>query len=383
MLPRLFYSPLVLAFAAYLRSASPSAAAAAVIAPAPITIGVGAPMSGSDAIFGAQIRNGVEQAVRDINAGGGILGHKLEVSVGDDTGDPETGMRVAEKFVADHVPFIIGHFNSGVTMPTSALYAAHDILEITPSTTYPPVTERGFAALFRTCGRDDQQVGVAATFLTAQIGKKIAVVSDATHYGQAQADLMRRALAAHHIAPVLATTVSGDAADDNVLITELKAAGADFIFWSGPPEVAGRLLKELRAQGDKAKMLGGVAIASDIFAADGGDAVIGTLMTFPRDPTLAPQAAAVVKEFKARGLNPETYTLNAYAAVEIIKEAAEKAKSLDPAAIAKQMHSGQQFTTVLGDISYDARGDLTQPDYSIFVWKKLADGKLDFAPLPP
>ena len=110
----------------------------------------------------------------------------------------------------------------------------------------------------------------------------------------------------------------------------------------------------------------------------GGDAVEGTLMTFPLDPRDRPQAAKIVQEFKARNIDPEGYTLYAYAAVEIIAQAAEAAHSLDPKAIAKVMLTGMVFNTVLGDIAYDTKGDITPPDYSIFVWKKEADGKMGF-----
>ena len=124
---------------------------------AQVKIGVAGPITGANASFGAQLTTGVAQAVADINAAGGILGQKLEVETGDDVSDPKQGVSVANKFVGDGVKFVIGHFNSGVTIPASEVYADNGVLFITPSATNPKVTDRGLWDAFRTCGRDDQQ----------------------------------------------------------------------------------------------------------------------------------------------------------------------------------------------------------------------------------
>src|ERR1700684_943027 len=129
-------------------------------ASAQVKIGVAGPISGSSAAFGAQLRNGVEQAVEDINASGGVLGKKLSLSIGDDAGDPKQGRNVANKFVGDGITWVIGHFNSSVTMPSSETYNENAIIDITPASTNPQITERGYPFMFRTCGRDDQQGGV-------------------------------------------------------------------------------------------------------------------------------------------------------------------------------------------------------------------------------
>ncbi len=139
------------------------------VASAQIRIGVGGPMTGSDAAFGAQLRQGVEQAVADINAQGGILGQKIQLFTGDDRGDPREGVSVANKFVADGVKFVVGHFNSGVTMPASEVYQENGILVITPAATNPKVTERDLWNIFRVCGRDDQQGALAAAIIAAAV----------------------------------------------------------------------------------------------------------------------------------------------------------------------------------------------------------------------
>jgi branched-chain amino acid transport system substrate-binding protein len=165
------------------------------------------------------------------------------------------------------------------------------------------------------------------------------------------------------------------------MVAKIKASGADFVYWGGGAEEAAVLVKQMREHGVGAVMIASDAIAGDEFASAGGDAVVGTYMTFPPDPRERPQAAKVVKEFKARNIDPETYTLYAYAAAEVIKQAADKAHSLDPLAIAQAMHSGTNFSTVLGPLSFDAKGDATSPDYVIFVWKKGPDGKIGYYPL--
>src|SRR4026207_1180883 len=162
---------------------------------ADIRVGVAGPSTGPNAAFGAQLQKGAEQAAADINAAGGINGEKIVLSVGDDVSDPKQGISAANKFVADGVKFVVGHFNSGVTIPASDVYAENGILVITPSARNPPLTERGLWNTFRTCGRDDQQGAVAGGYLAANFkDAKIAVAHDKTPYGQGLADETKKAL---------------------------------------------------------------------------------------------------------------------------------------------------------------------------------------------
>ncbi len=161
---------------------------------AQLKVGVAGPITGSNAAFGAQLKNGAEQAAADINAKGGINGQKIEVFVGDDVGDPSQGVSVANKFVGDGVKWVIGHFNSGVTMPSSEVYQENGILMITPASTNPKITERGMWNVFRTCGRDDQQGAVAGEYIAKSFkGKKVAIVHDKTTYGKGLADETKKA----------------------------------------------------------------------------------------------------------------------------------------------------------------------------------------------
>jgi branched-chain amino acid transport system substrate-binding protein len=150
-------------------------------AQAQIKFGVAGPITGANAAFGAQLTNGVQMAVEDINAAGGILGQKIEVEQGDDVSDPKQGVSVANKFVGDGVKFVIGHFNSGVTIPASEVYSDSGLLFVTPSATNPKVTDRGLWDAFRTCGRDDQQGKLWADYALANLkGKKVAILHDKT-----------------------------------------------------------------------------------------------------------------------------------------------------------------------------------------------------------
>ncbi len=351
---------------------------ASLPAAAQTKIAVAGPITGADAIFGAQLRFGVEQAVEDINASGDILGKKIVLSVGDDAADPKQGVSVANKFVGDQVSFVVGHFNSSVTMPASEIYSENNILEITPGSTNPQITERGLELIFRTCGRDDQQGAVAADFLARQAGKKIAILHDKTTYGKGLADETRKHLHALGVTEVFYEGVSKGEKDYSAIVSKIKASGADIVYWGGLQTEGGLIIRQMRDQGVAATLMAGDGVASDEFAAIGGPGVEGTFMTFPPDPRNRPEAAEVVKKFKAKNFNPETYTLYSYAAVQIIKQAAEIAKSLDPTAIAKVMHSGLAFKTVIGDISYDAKGDVTRADYTVFVWKKGPEGKISY-----
>jgi branched-chain amino acid transport system substrate-binding protein len=359
------------------------AVAMAGTAAAQVKVAVGGPITGPSAATGAQMKNGVDQAAADINATGGILGQKIVVSYGDDVSDPKQGVSVANKFAADGVKFVIGHYNSGVTIPSSEVYQENGILQITPASTNPTVTERKMWNIFRVCGRDDQQGQVAGEYIVKHFkGKKIAVVHDKTTYGKGLADETRKAMSKGGMKEVLYEGVNTGEKDYSALVSKIKQSGADLIYWGGLYTEGGLIVRQMRDQGVKAPLMGGDGITSDEFASVGGPGVEGTLMTYGPDPRNKPNAKKVVEEFRAKKFEPEAYTLYSYAGVQIIKQAAEAAKSLDPKKVAEKMHSGMQFKTVLGDISYDKKGDITKLDYVMYIWKKDASGKITYVECP-
>ncbi len=348
-------------------------------AEAQVKIGVAGPITGANAAFGAQLTQGVEQAVDDINKAGGILGQKLEVEPGDDVSDPKQGESVANKFVGDGVKFVVGHFNSGVTIPASDVYSENGILFITPSATNPKVTDRMLWDAFRTCGRDDQQGMVWAELARDKLkGKKIAVVHDKTTYGKGLADAALDNMHKFGIKEVLYEGVNTGEKDYSAIVSKIKESGADYLMWGGLHTEGGLIIRQMRDQGMKTVMISGDGITDNEFSQIGGPGVEGTLMSFGPDPRNNAAAKDIVAEFKAKNFDPEAYTLYSYAAVQIMKQAAEKAKSLDPKKVAEAMHSGMTFHTVIGDIAYDKKGDRTNVDYVWYVWEKAPDGKMTY-----
>jgi branched-chain amino acid transport system substrate-binding protein len=348
-------------------------------AQAQVKFGVTGPFTRPNAAFGAQLKQGSDQAIEDINAAGGILGQKISVAYGDDVSDPKQGVSIANKFAAEGVKFVIGPFNSGVTMPGSEAYQENGIVQITPSATNPKITERGMWNIFRTCGRDDQQGAVAGDYIVKNFkGKKIAIIHDKTTYGQGLADETKKKMNAGGMKEVLYEGINLGEKDFSALVSKIKAAGADLVYWGGLHTEGGLIVRQMRDQGVKAPLMGGDGITSDEFASVGGPGVEGTLMTYGPDPRKRPEAKGVLEKFRAKKFEPEAYTLYSYAAVQIIKQAAEAAKSLDPKKVADQIHSGQKFNTVIGEISYDKKGDVTRLDYVMYVWKKNPEGKITY-----
>jgi branched-chain amino acid transport system substrate-binding protein len=342
-----------------------------------LRIAVAAPMTGANAAFGAQIKNGVEQSIDDVNGAGGILGQRLVLTVGDDRSDPREGVSVANKLAGDGVRFVVGHFNSGVTIPASEVYQTHGILAITPSATNPRITDRGMWNMFRTCGRDDQQGAFAGEYIAKRF-KRVALLHDGTSYGHGLVEQARHAMENGRLKPVLSESVKLGEKDFTALITRLRAANVDLVYWGGLNAEASLIVRQMRAVGIKATFMGGDGIATDEFAAAGGPGVEGALMTFSPDARRRPEAQTVVGKIRARNFEPEGYTLYSYAAVEVIKQAAEAAKSLDAKAVAAQMSSGMRFRTVLGELSFDRKGDITRSDYTVHVWKKDGAGRITY-----
>ena len=348
-------------------------------ASAQIKMGVAGPITGPNAAFGAQLVQGTTQAVEDINKAGGILGQKITLEQGDDVSDPKQGVSVANKFVGDEVKFVVGHFNSGVTIPASDVYAENGILFITPSATNPKITDRKLWDAFRTCGRDDQQGMLWAELARDKLkGKKIAVVHDKTTYGKGLADAALDNMHKFGIKEVLYEGVNTGEKDYSAIVSKIKASGADYLMWGGLHTEGGLIIRQMRDQGMKTVMISGDGITDNEFSQIGGPGVEGTLMSFGPDPRNNPAAKEVVAEFKAKNFDPEAYTLYSYAAVQIMKQAAEKAKSLDPKKVAAAMHSGMTFDTVIGPIAFDKKGDRTSVDYVWYTWEKGPDGKITY-----
>jgi branched-chain amino acid transport system substrate-binding protein len=347
---------------------------------ADILIGVAGPITGPNAAFGAQLQKGAEQAAADINAAGGINGEMIKLTIGDDVSDPKQGISVANKFVADGVKYVVGHFNSGVTIPASDVYAENGVLVMTPSATNPQLTERGLWNTFRTCGRDDQQGAVAGGYITATFkDAKIAVIHDKTPYGQGLADETKKAMNAGGVTEAMYEGVNIGDKDFSALITKMKDAGVTVVYWGGLHTEGALLIRQAADQGLKATFMSGDGIVSNEFASIGGPAVEGTLMTFAPDPRKNPAAKDLVEKFRAAGFEPEAYTLYSYAALQIIAAAANKVgKSDDAQAVAAAIKANGPWATAIGELGYNEKGDITRPDYVLYTWKKGDDGNITY-----
>jgi branched-chain amino acid transport system substrate-binding protein len=209
-------------------------------------------------------------------------------------------------------------------------------------------------------------------------GKRIAVIHDKTTYGKGLADAALDNMHKFGIKEVLYEGVNTGEKDYSAIVSKIKASGADYLMWGGLHTEGGLIIRQMRDQGMNTVMISGDGITDNEFSQIGGPGVEGTLMSFGPDPRNNANAKDVVAEFKAKNFDPEAYTLYSYAAVQIMKQAAEATKSLDPKKIAEYMHSGKTFHTVIGDIAYDKKGDRTSVDYVWYTWEKGPDGKITY-----
>ena len=338
-----------------------------------IPIAVVGPVTGSNAALGEQMTRGAKMAVADINARGGILGKKLNLIVADDACDPKQAVAAANEVVGKKVVFVAGHYCSSSSIPASAVYNEAGILQMTPASTNPALTDdaakKGWDNVFRSCGRDDVQGGVAGKYLADHFkGKNVAIVHDKTAYGKGVADETKKAMNAAGLKEVMYEAITQGDKDFSALISKMKQANIDAIYYGGYQTEAGLIVRQARDQGLKAQFIGADALMTEEFWKITGPAGEGTLMTFPPDPRNVPSAKAVVDKFMAEGYNPEGYTLYTYAAIQAFGAAADKAKSLKVDDLSKALKS-MTLETVVGPLSWDKKGDVTEPKYVFYVWK--------------
>jgi branched-chain amino acid transport system substrate-binding protein len=335
-----------------------------------ISVAVAGPMTGGEAVFGRQMKDGAELAVADINAAGGLLGKKLKLEIADDQCDPKQARSIAEKIAAAKIPFVAGHYCSSSSIPASEAYNEGGVLQITPASTNPMFTERGLWNTFRVCGRDDQQGSVAGEYLAKNYAtKNIAVLHDKTTYGKGLADETKKAMNKSGVQEKVFEAYTKGDKDFTALVSKMKAASIDVVFVGGYHQEAGLILRQMRDQGMKTVLMAGDALADKEFASITGAGGEGTLMTFGADPRKRPTAAAIVERFKAKGIDPEGYTLYSYAAFQIWSQAVKQAGTTDSKKVAEVIRGGK-WDTVLGPLSYDKKGDITVLDYVIYIWKK-------------
>ena len=344
---------------------------------ADVKIGVAGPMTGANAAFGEQYMKGAQAAADAINKAGGINGEQIKLVAGDDACEPKQAVAVANRLVdQDKVIGVVGHFCSSNTIPASDVYADAGVIMITPGSTNPQVTERKLDAVFRMCGRDDQQGIVAGDYIVDVLkGKKVAVINDKDTYGKGLADATSAQLTKRGVKPILEEGLTRGEKDFSALVTKIRSLGADVVYFGGLHPEAGPLVRQLREAGLKdVKFMSDDGVVTDelVATAGGPQYVDGVYMTFGADPRLLPDSKAVVDQFRKAGTEPEGYTLYAYASVQALADAFNGAKSNKGEDAAKWLKANP-VETVMGKKEWDAKGDLKVSDYVVYQWDK--DGK--------
>jgi len=336
---------------------------------ADVLIGAAAPLSGPNAALGEQLRRGVQAAVDDINATGGIKGEKLAVQFADDGCDPRKAVDVATGFVSAGVKAVIGHYCSGASIPASKVYQKAGILEISPASTNPKYTDEGGWNVIRLVPRDDAQADAAAAMVLDRFaGQKVAILADQTPAFSALAGRFAAALQQKGVAPALQQTFKAGTKDFAPLAQQVVQSGAGVIYLSGSYVEGGLIAQALRAAGSQAQIVSPDSLVTDDYGNQAKDAANGTLSSFTYDARKLASAQGVVQRFRDQDLNAEGFTLYAYAAVQALAAAAEATGTLDSTRLAEWLRGGNRFDTVVGPVSFDARGDLAAPAIAWFKW---------------
>src|SRR5215468_4163218 len=235
-----------------------------------IPIAVVGPITGSNAALGEQMKQGAQMAVKDINAKGGVLGKRLDLIIADDACDPKQAVAAANDVVGKKVVFVAGHYCSSSSIPASAVYNEAGVLQMTPASTNPALTDdaakKGWNNVFRSCGRDDVQGGVAGKYLADHFkGKRVAIIHDKTAYGKGIADETKRAMNAAGLSETLYEAISQGDKDFTALISKMKQANIDVVYFGGYQTEGGLIVRQMRDQGLKAQFIGADALVTEEF----------------------------------------------------------------------------------------------------------------------
>ncbi|ASV98343.1 branched-chain amino acid ABC transporter substrate-binding protein [Paraburkholderia aromaticivorans] len=358
--------------------ASAARAAAAPASEATIVkIGHAAPLTGGIAHLGKDNENGARLAVEEINTQGlTIDGHKiqLELDAQDDAADPKTGTAVAQKLVDDHVVAVVGHLNSGVSIPASKIYSDASIVQISPSSTNPAYTQQGFKTTYRVVATDAQQGPALANYATKALGaKRIAIVDDATAYGKGLADEFAKTVQASGAKIVAREATNDRATDFRAILTKIKSVQPDAIMFGGMDATGGPFTKQAAALGIRAKILGGDGVCTDKVGELAGTAVQNLVCS---EAGLAlskmDKGADFEKKYVDRFHTPvQIYAPFTYDAVYVIVDAMKRANSIEAPKVLAAMPS-TDYNGVIGHIAFDDKGDLKEGAITLYDFK---DGK--------
>ena len=334
-----------------------------------IKIALVGPTTGPVAQYGDMQMTGAKMAVERINAAGGVNGQKLEAVVIDDVCEPKQAVAAANKVVNQGIKYVVGHLCSGSTQPASDIYEDEGILMITPASTSPAITERGFKMIFRTIGLDSQQGPVAGRYIANNMKPaKMAVIHDKQQYGQGIAGEVKKTVESMGINVVLFEGVNKDQKDFSALITKMKSADVDFVYYGGYHPELGLILRQSREQGFTSRFMGPEGVGNKDISTIAGEASEGLLVTLPSDFSKVAANADLVKAFEAKGQDSSgPFVMPGYAAVQIIADSMKATGSQDPRKLAEYMRNSS-FDTPIGKVAYKANGDLKEFQFVIFNW---------------
>ncbi|QGZ62730.1 branched-chain amino acid ABC transporter substrate-binding protein [Paraburkholderia acidisoli] len=342
-----------------------------------VKIGFAGPMTGAQAHYGKDFQNGITLAVEEMNATKPVIGGKpvhFVLDSADDQADPRTGTTVAQKLVDDGIKGMLGHFNSGTTIPASRIYANAGIPEIAMATA-PEYTQQGFKTTFRMMTSDTQQGSVAGTFAVKNLGlKKIVVIDDRTAYGQGLADEFTKAAKAAGGNIIDREYTNDKAVDFKSVLTKAKAMNPDLVYFGGADSQAAPMVKQMKSLGIKAPLMGGEMVHTPTFLQIAGDAANGTVASLAGLPLdQMPGGKDYVEKYKKRfNEDVQTYSPYAYDGAMAMFAAMKKANSTDPAKYLPFLAKTDMQAVTTSHLAYDAKGDLKNGGITLY---KVVDGK--------
>ena len=341
-----------------------------------VLIGQASPLTGPQAHLGKDNENGARLALDEINAAGFTLGGKkvvLEMKSEDDAADPKTATTVAQKLVDEGVAGMIGHLNSGSTIPASRIYADAGIPQISPSATAIAYTASGYKTAYRVMTNDAQQGSVLGHFAVTKLGaKKIAIIDDRTAYGQGLADEVEKAAKAAGGEVVAREYTSDRATDFMAILTSIKGKAPDLVFFGGMDPQAAPMAKQMKQLGMRARFLGGDGAQTPKFIELAGADAEGTIASNPGLPLdVMPGGAAFKSKFEAKYGKIQNYAPYAYDAMYVLTEAMKRANSSDPAKYLAELPK-TDYQGVTGRVRFDSKGDITGGAVTLY---QVKDGK--------
>jgi branched-chain amino acid transport system substrate-binding protein len=336
-----------------------------------VKLGFAAPLTGPQAHYGAEMRNGIVLALEEVNAARPVIGGRIvrfELVAEDDQADPMRGTVVAQALVDAGIKGMLGHFNSGTSIPASRVYAEAGIPQLAMATA-PAYTANGLATTFRMMTNDVQQGGVLGRYVVEKLGaRRIAVVDDRTAYGQGLADQFERAARGAGAEIVKREFTTDKATDFLAILTSVRQARPDAVFFGGADAQAGPMARQMRQLGVNAVLIGGEMIKSPNFLKLAGDAAEGTVASLAGVPLeRMPGGAAYAERYKARfGVDVEVYSPYAYDGAMTLIEAMRRADSTEPAEYLPALARMQRAGVTSANIAYDEHGDLREGTITVF-----------------